>query len=203
MAGRTVYLISPANCAGKRAAMLRNDLARFELARQLRTPAGAALGDVFTFTSGLYFRGKRAYAEAFADPPAGWAGALVIAPGLGLHATDEPITIDELRRMASVPVDLNEPRYVEPLKRDAAALEADLADGDSVVLLGSIATEKYVRPLREVFGERLRFPAAFVGRGDMSRGGLLLRCAAAGERLEYVPIDAMPRRGTRPARLTR
>ena len=43
------------------------------------------------------------------------------------------------------------------------------------VLLGSVATDKYVGPLLDVFGDRLYFPATFAGRGDMSRGGLLLR----------------------------
>src|SRR6266853_118967 len=52
----------------------------------------------------------------------------------------------------------------------AGLLPADAA----IVLLGSIASAKYVEPLLAVLGERLLFPPSFVGRGDMSRGGLLL-----------------------------
>ena len=69
------------------------------------------------------------------------------------------------------------PRYREPLARDAQRLAKKLSAECEVVLLGSIATGKYVDVLLENFQHRLRFPADFVGRGDMSRGGLLLRCA--------------------------
>ena len=71
------------------------------------------------------------------------------------------------------------------------------------VLLGSIASDKYVEPLLQVFGERLLFPADFVGRGDMSRGGLLLRAAREGSELAYTPVLGATRRGSRPARLPR
>jgi hypothetical protein len=69
------------------------------------------------------------------------------------------------------------------------------------VLLGSIATAKYSSILSEAFRERLRFPSSFIGRGDMSRGGLMLRCARAGRELEYVPLSGAPTRGSRPPRL--
>jgi hypothetical protein len=71
-----------------------------------------------------------------------------------------------------------------------------------VVLLSSIASAKYVEVLRPLFGERLMFPAAFVGRGDMSRGGLLLRCVDAGTELEYTSVEGAVRRGRRPPRLS-
>jgi hypothetical protein len=70
-----------------------------------------------------------------------------------------------------------------------------------VVLLGSIASGKYVELLQPIFGNQLLFPPAFVGRGDMSRGGLMLRCAAAGMELDYTPIAGAVRRGTRPPKL--
>ncbi len=70
-----------------------------------------------------------------------------------------------------------------------------------MVLLGSVASGKYVDLLADVLGERLRFPAEFVGRGDMSRGGLLLRCVAAESELQYVPVAGTPRHGPRPGRL--
>ena len=71
-----------------------------------------------------------------------------------------------------------------------------------VVLLGSVASGKYVEVLQPVFGDRLLFPSAFVGRGDMSRGGLMLRCVDSGDELEYVPIEGAVRRGRRPPKLT-
>ena len=71
-----------------------------------------------------------------------------------------------------------------------------------MVLLGSIATKKYSEVLLAVFGESLRFPPLFVGRGDMSRGGLLLRAARAGVELDYAPIDGARRRGRRAAPLS-
>ncbi|HEV8347452.1 MAG TPA: hypothetical protein VGQ16_12805, partial [Vicinamibacterales bacterium] len=70
-----------------------------------------------------------------------------------------------------------------------------------VVLLGSIASRKYVDVLLEIFGDRLRFPVEFVGRGDMSRGGLLLRMAAAGMELEYGPVAGAVLHGARPPKL--
>src|SRR5258705_137811 len=72
---------------------------------------------------------------------------------------------------------------------------------EHVVLLGSIATGKYVDCLLEVFGPRLVFPAAFVGRGDMSRGGLLLRAARSGKELAYTPIAGATLHGPRPPKL--
>jgi hypothetical protein len=77
----------------------------------------------------------------------------------------------------------------------------EVGDETEVVLLGSIASGKYVDVLGSIFGERLVFPPAFVGRGDMSRGGLMLRAAASGEELDYVPIAGATRHGARPARL--
>ena len=98
-------------------------------------------------------------------------------------------------------IDLEDARYHRPLRRDVRRLAAELAPEGEVVLLGSVATTKYVDPLLEILGERLRFPSEFVGRGDMSRGGLLLRCVRNGRELTYVPVAGAMRRGSRPARL--
>ncbi len=136
--------------------------------------------------SGLYFRGKLAYASAFANPPDGCAGIQVIVPGLGLCPPRATIDLAGLRAIARVPVDPGDRRYSRPLRRDAARLAEQLHPGDAAVLLGSIATPKYLQPLREVLGPRLRFPREFIGRGDMSRGALMLRCAAEGRELTYV-----------------
>jgi len=105
--------------------------------------------------------------------------------------------------MAEVPVDEAEPAFREPLVRDAIALGRGIAPDDQVVLLGSVATEKYVGPLLEVFGDRLLFPATFAGRGDMSRGGLLLRCAQSGTPLDCVPVRGAVRHGPKPPKLPR
>jgi hypothetical protein len=69
-------------------------------------------------------------------------------------------------------------------------------------LLASIATGKYVDVLLENFQHRLRFPADFVGRGDMSRGGLLLRCAVDKTELTYISVMGAVRSGKRPPKLT-
>ena len=70
------------------------------------------------------------------------------------------------------------------------------------MLLGSIATDKYLDVLAPALGERLHYPPAFVGRGDMSRGGLLLRSAASGVELDYAPLTVRSlRRGSRPPKL--
>jgi hypothetical protein len=196
-------LLSPAHCGGERARLIFNPAAHFDLAVRLRAASGAPLGEVFAFLSGLYFRGKLAYAEAFARPPAGQGGVLVITPTDGLVPAEEAVDSARLRRFAEVDIDAGNARYVEPLLRDARRLAPLLGARGDVVLLGSIATGKYLDPLLEVFGERLCFPADFVGRGDMSRGGLLLRCARAGAELDYVRVRGAARRGARPPRLLR
>ena len=198
---RRIFLLSPAHCGGERARLVFNPDARFDLAQRLRAAPGAPLGEVFSFLSGLYFRGKLAYAQAFARPPVGRPGVLVITPTDGLVLAEEPVGFERLRRFAEVDIAVANARYVEPLLRDARRLAEGLDARCDVVLLGSIATGKYLEPLLATFGERLRFPADFVGRGDMSRGGLLLRCARAGAELEYIGVAGAVRRGPRPPRL--
>src|SRR4051794_11736828 len=203
-----VFLLSPANCGGERARMLMRPEASFELAMQLRTPKGVAIANVFSFLSGLYFRGKVAYARAFANTLTTRLGvepAYVITAGSGLLPIDTCVTLNALQAMAEVPIDLEEPRYVEPMRRDVEALAAELAKRDAppfeVVLLGSIATGKYVDLLLPALGDRLKFPAEFVGRGDMSRGGLMLRCADERRALTYIPVQNAVRKGSRPPKL--
>jgi hypothetical protein len=94
-----------------------------------------------------------------------------------------------------VQVDAAEPRFTAPLQATAAALP--LSEPFEVVILGSIATGKYVEALLPVFGEHLLFPVDFIGRGDMSRGALMLRCAASGDELRYVPVRGSVRKGRR------
>ena len=183
-----------------------SERAQFDLAIRLRSKSGVAIGEVFAFVSGLYFRGKLAYATRFANPPEPGAeiagsGALVITPTAGLRSVETLVTADALRSFAGVDIAANDPRYRRPLVASARALAAEIGEDCDVVLLGSIASAKYVDVLTEVFGDRLTFPIDFVGRGDMSRGGLLLRCADAGEELPYVPVAGAVRHGQRPPKL--
>ena len=187
--------------------MLMADRASFELAMRLRGPGGAAIGDVFSFMSGLYFRGKLAYARAFARPPdvespLAADGILVITPTAGLRPPETRVTREALRAFAGADVSLDNPLYRKPLEASARALRDEAGPDCDVVLLGSVASGKYVDILAEMFGDRLLFPADFVGRGDMSRGGLMLRCASSGEELRYVPVAGAVRHGPRPPRLT-
>ncbi len=198
----TLFLLSPASCTGKRAQMLLRDGAEFALAVRVRSDDGAPIGEVFAFLSGLYFRGKLAYARRFARPPAGVAGVQVITASRGLLDADTHVTLDDLREFSTASIDIGNDAYRAPLEA-ASALLARRSKRARAVLLGSIATDKYVGILQTAFENRLVFPRAFVGRGDMSRGGLLLRCAEAGEELEYVPIAGAVRRGQRPPRLPR
>ena len=196
---QTVFLLSPAHCGGRRAQILLSERAAFPLAVRLREQ-GAPIGDVFSFLSGLYFRGKLAYGRAFAHSRTAPDGVLVITPGRGLISPDTIVGLPDLRSIASVGVRPNEPRFREPLERDSAALASVLAREDRVVLLGSIATGKYVDIIESHFDGRLRFPD-FVGRGDMSRGGLMLRCVLDRKELEYIPIAGATRHGKKPPRL--
>ena len=191
-----VFLLSPARCDGIRMGLLMRPQASFSLALSLRSPLGAPLGEVFSFASGLYFRGKLAYTRAFGR-------GLVITPGAGLVDPERSIGAKELRAWARVRVDLADRRYRRPLERDVQTLAAALPPLGEVVLLGSIASDKYVELLLEVLGERLLFPLDFVGRGDMSRGGLMLRAARSGAELPYGPVRGAVRRGPRPPRLPR
>ena len=178
-----------------------NEGAQFALARRLRSKEGAPLGEVFAFLSGLYFRGKLAYAQAFAAPPPGVPGVVVITTNEGLRVPSFPLTIARLRRYARGDIDLRDARYRRPLQRDAKLLAAAAGPDCEVVLLGSVATGKYVDLLLKVFGPALRFPADFAGRGDMSRGALLLRAVREGKELAYEPVAGAIRHGRRAAKV--
>src|SRR6476469_9737651 len=186
--------------------MVSSDRAQFDLSVRLRQRGGVALGEVFAFVSGLYFKGKLAYALEFARPPEPGlpltgSGALVITPTAGLRAAETAITIRALQVFAGVDIAANDPRYRKPLLASARALDDEIGPECEVVLLGSIASAKYVDLLTGVFGDRLLFPIDFVGRGDMSRGGLLLRCVRSGEELTYAPVVGAVRHGPRPPKL--
>ena len=199
-----IFILSPASCHGRRARLLFNEPASFDLAVNVRRARGVPLGEVFAFLSSLYFRGKLAYAQAYGRAPRRLPAVQVITPSRGLVNASLRVTLKDLREFAGVPIDLDEPRYRSPLEQSAKTLAAQIArDACEVVLLGSIATDKYVSILAGAFGSRLRLPAEFAGRGDMSRGGLLLRCVDDGNELTYVPLEVAARHGARPPRLER
>jgi len=199
---RRIFLLSPANIAGIRAGFLMRESADSPMALRLRQD-GVPLGELFSFMSTLYFRGKLAYAQAFAAAPPELEGALVITARGGLLPPDALVTLGRLREISAGSVDPADARYREPLLRDAQSLAESAGIDCEIVLLGSIATPKYTDPLLNVFGKRLVFPAEFVGRGDMSRGGLLLRCVQSGRQLTYVPVLEATRHGRKPPKLER
>lgn len=201
-----VFLLSPASAAGTRALQLAAPRANFAAAGRLRSAEGLPIGEAFCFMSALYFRGKLAYARRFASvrpqppEPLGSGGGtleaemglgpedssiLIIAPGFGLVSPEWPLTTERLRKLARTPVDPARRAYSAPLRRHARELASRLPAAAQVVLLGSIATGKYLDLLRPIFSERLLFPSAFAGAGDMRRGAMMLRAAASGEELEY------------------
>ena len=192
--GTTTFLLSPAHAGGRRARVLLNEEADFPLARRMRDPLGAPIGEVFSFLSGLYFRGKLAYAARFARPG---DRIQVITTDRGLLPIDTLINADDLRSFSELAIDIHDRRYRESLERDLRELE-----GDRIVFLGSIATRKYLGILFDLLAERLFYPAAFVGLGDMSRGAMLLSAVRNGRELEYLPAARLPsdvRRGHRHA----
>jgi hypothetical protein len=198
---RRIFLLSPASCAGKRAALLFNDRADFDIARRVRKNPGAPLGEVFSFLSGLYFRGKLTYASAFQNPPPRRASGIhIITPTDGLVSPESTVTLADMERFATVPIDADEPRYRVPLEHDASQLADKIGPRCQVVLLGSVATRKYVDVLLPVLGDRLLFPKEFLGHGDMARGGMLLQRAASGTELTYIPVSDPSRLGTRPTK---
>ena len=196
-----IFLLSPAYAAGERARLILSERAQFELAKRLRNKQGATIAEVFTFLSGLYFRGKIAYANAFARPIRGTSGVFVITPTRGLIEAHARIRLNDLREFALVDIHEGNPRYREPLERDARRLVNKIPRRSEIILLGTIATGKYVDVLLRNFDDRLRFPVDFIGRGDMSRGGLMLRCAVDRQELPYVAVAGAIVNGKRPPKL--
>jgi hypothetical protein len=195
-----VFLLSPAHCGGRRARLLLRDTANFPLARRFREGVPVTLGEAFSFLSGLYFRGKLEYASCFALPPQPGNGVLVITPNRGLLPADIRVTLADLGSFGEVDIVPHDPRYRVPLERDAMILGA--SPDTEFVLLGSVASDKYAELLVGALGSRLVYPADFVGRGDMSRGALMLRAARSGQELRYQTLVGSVRRGPRAPRVT-
>ena len=183
---KTIFLLSPANTSGLRAKQLTSPNASFEAARMYRSKEGVPIGLAFAFMSALYFRGKITYALHFAP----LEDIFVITAGFGLVPPTWRIDEERMKVMSKTPIDASKRNYRKPLERDALALAARIDDDTQVVLLGSVASGKYVDILWPIFGSRLRFPAAFAGLGDMARGGLLLRAVRENKELQYTTLDA-------------
>jgi hypothetical protein len=192
---RTIFLLSPANASGIRGQRLLGVDGKSPLAERLRQ-SGAPVGDVYQFISSLYFRGKLAYARQFTNPPLGVPGVHIIT-GAGLILPETSVTLEELRRISATAIDADNSAYRLPLDRDLLLLRQLAGFETDVILLGSIATRKYVTPLLAVFGERLLFPKDFLGVGDMSRGSLLLRCCSTMSTLDYLPAAGLAFTGKR------
>ena len=196
-----IFILSPANCNGKRAQYLLNPQARFDLGARMADGHAVPLADAFSFMSGLYFRGKWEYAQAFGSQLAEPTAAYVITSNRGLMHAAASVGRQDLLDLREGHIHLDNVDYTLPLKRDADA-RAVRWPGE-VVLLGSIATQKYADILLGAFGSRLLFPVQFAGRGDLSRGGLLLRSVRSGIELEYSPVQVGLRHGPRPPRLSK
>jgi hypothetical protein len=197
---KTVFLLSPANMSGPRSRLLFATSSKFELASRLRE-SRVTLAEIFGFVSPLYFRGKFLYAQRFAESLEGVQGIRIITPAGGLMLPDTRLDLEQLRTITEGDVDESYPSYRGPLDRDAAELSQKLDQDVDVALLGSIATSKYVQPLLQIFGRRLVFPQEFVGRGDMSRGGLLLRSVRSNKKLTLIPVLGAVHHGKRPPKL--
>jgi hypothetical protein len=189
--GQRVFILSPATAHGPRALLLRKPDSASVFARRIREE-GASLGEVFSFLSGLYFRGKLEYARAFARSV---AGVHVITMTDGLLSPDARISTQDLERFALCPEGADPATGV--LERTARAL-ADRAGADvEIVLLGSVSTGKYTDILAPIFGERLLFPREILHIGQLARGALFLRHAREERELDYVPVAEIIRAGRR------
>ncbi|HEX6085522.1 MAG TPA: hypothetical protein VF266_13415 [Thermoanaerobaculia bacterium] len=187
-----IFLLSPANLSGLRAKQLASPRAKFATALKYQSPEGVPIAEAFAFMSALYFRGKIAYARHFADPQ---DGVLIITSGYGLVPPEWALNAERMKRMQKIDVDVASRSYTKPLKDHAKQLASMLQPDAQVVLLGSVATGKYVDVLKPILGPWLRFPKVFAGLGDMARGGLMLRAVRADRELEYTTLDA-PRHRT-------
>ncbi|MGH7872435.1 MAG: hypothetical protein ACREQO_09470 [Candidatus Binatia bacterium] len=197
-----IFVLSPASCNGLRARWLLKKNSRADLALRLRG-AGAPLGEVFTYLSALYFRGKLTYAQTYAEPPPGCPGILIITPTAGLVPHDSSIQLTKLRGFSRVPIHLKNRLYCSSLRHSARKLAVNLDPDCELILLGSVGTRKYLDILAPIFGERLRIPAEFVGLGDMSRGGLLLRCVRENCQLNYIDAASVTTPGPKRSRMNR
>jgi hypothetical protein len=190
------FVLSPASLSGRRAKVILAPSSHSKLAIELRL-SGVPLGEIFSFISGLYFRGKLAYATTFSRSGKTQSDSVfVITSTHGLVSPHTVTGLGQLREMAKVPIHISNPQYRLPLERDVLRLAQRIDENDRVVLLGSVATPKYVEPLWNILGNRLLIPSAFIGLGDMGRGSLMLRAVREAKQLLYVGVTPVARKGS-------
>ena len=139
-----------------------SERATFDLAVRLRDARGTARGSV-QLSERSIFQGQARLLAAFGvhrilSRLFSGAGVFVITPNAGLRTPDTPVTLGGISRFAGVDVSADNPSYRKPLDRSARSLAADIGPDCGVVLLGSIASAKYVDVLLSIFGDRLLFP---------------------------------------------
>jgi hypothetical protein len=188
--GCRIFLLSPANASGIKGQRLLASTPQSDLGVRLRG-SGAQLGEVYRFISSLYFRGKLEYAQRFQNPPRGVAGVQIIT-GVGLMLPETVVTLNQLQKISATSIDAKNESYRRALDGDLVQLRERIESDVDIILLGSIATAKYIAPIQAVFGKRLLFPRDFQGLGDMSRGSMLLRSCGQGAELQYVAAEAIP-----------
>jgi hypothetical protein len=151
---------------------------------------------VFSFLSGLYFRGKLEYARAFAHTTAAGAGGVyIITMTDGLVSPDARISLEDLERYALCRE--GAAAAIASLESTARTLLQRIGSDGDVVLLGSVGTGKYTDLLAPIFGERLLFPRDVLHIGQLARGALFLRRARERHELEYIPVSEIMRAGRR------
>lgn len=165
------------------------------LARRLRA-GSASLGEVFSFLSGLYFRGKLEYALTFARSVNGETREVHIITMIdGLVSPDTLISATDLDRYADYQG--SAPAPTSRLEATARALRDRVGQDAEVVLLGSVGTGKYTDVLTPIFGRRLLFPRDVLHAGQLARGAIFLQRARERQELEYVPVADIVRTGGR------
>ena len=118
-----IFLLSPARLDGERARLLFHPATMFPLARALHSGGGATLGEVFSFLSGLYFRGKLAYAETFARAPKKLkSGIFIITTNRGLLTPSTRVSLDDLAGLSESEIDHSSEQFRILLQRDAQSV---------------------------------------------------------------------------------
>jgi hypothetical protein len=182
-----IFLLSPADASGRRGQMLLSQKSQFELAHRLRTK-GITLGEAYSFMSSLYFRGKLAYATAFASQIHNLLSIQIITPSRGLLPPRTTLSLADFLDLGVERILEKNPRYRDPLERDLRKLSESLGEDGKVIFLGSLGTKRYIPLLKEILGHRILVPRDFLGMGNMRRGAVLLRCVREHCQLTYVTL---------------
>src|SRR4029077_8218457 len=104
------------------------------------SPDGAPLGDLFAYMSGLYFRGKLAYARRVARPaepdnPVVGSAIHIITANAGLRSPDTLVTRAAVQAFGKGDIDAGNAQYRRPLEASARALLAEVGTDCEGILL--------------------------------------------------------------------